>query len=291
MPKQAKPQKASETPEGSQTVGGRIVAPNALVQVSGNPEHTGHVVTVQEAPLGITLPETMTQDDYALLGRRMGEALQGASWKVGDYANFGSVQFGIKDYGQIAEFTGLDQVYLRQCASVAERVSLEFRQLASLERFRIMLPHRTKVVVDGKASQLEPVAELVARFDGWTQAEIRAGEKNKPKELSAGSTGAAAGSPTPDAGGTDEGKSGTSAQTGTEDAAATAGGTGKAERVVTSTEIHRMLGDLHNAVQAMPQTRLAMFAVIEEKLPRLPQTIAILKILRDQVRTEINKPA
>ncbi len=290
MPKQAKPEKASVPPEGTRSVAGKTIAPNATVVEVGNPAATSQIVTVQEFGFSLALPQTISKDDYATLGKRMGAALQGASWKIGDYANFGKATFGFREYDVIAEYTGLDQVYLRTCASVVERVPAEFRELASLERFRLMLPHRAKLVKEGKAtSELEAIPELVGRFDGWTQAEIRAGKKAEVKQLSAADTGTAGRNETADdAGGDAAGKS--TAQSGSEEGAASAGATGaKTEKVVTASAIHQMLGDLHDAVQAMSADRLTIFSAIEQKLPRLPQTLALLKILRDQVRTELNK--
>jgi hypothetical protein len=288
MSKQAKPEKASVPPEGTRSVAGKTIAPNATVIEVGSPAATSQIVTVQEYGFSLALPQTISKDDYATLGKRMGAALQGASWKVGDYANFGKATFGFREYDVIAEYTGLDQVYLRTCASVAERVPAEFRELASLERFRLMLPHRAKLVKEGKAtSELEPIPELVGRFNGWTQAEIRAGKKAEIKQLSAADTGTAGRNETADdAGGGD----GAGKSTGSDDGAGTTGGTGtKAEKVVTASEIHRMLGEVHDAVQAMSADRLAIFSAIEQKVPRLPQTLALLRILRDQVRTELNK--
>jgi hypothetical protein len=286
MPKQAKPETASVPPEGTRSVAGKTIAPNATVVEVGSPAATSQIVTIQEFGFSLALPQTISKDDYATLGKRMGAALQGASWKIGDYANFGKATFGFREYDVIAEYTGLDQVYLRTCASVAERVPAEFRELASLERFRLMLPHRAKLVKEGKAtSEFEAIPELVGRFDGWTQAEIRAGKKAEVKQLS--DTGTAGQNETADDAG---GGNGAGKSTGSDEGAGTTGGTGtKADKVVTASEIHRMLGEVHDAVQAMSADRLAIFSAIEQKVPRLPQTLSLLRILRDQVRTELNK--
>jgi hypothetical protein len=90
-------------------------------------------------PAELMLPPDMTEDDFLAYGERIGHAMAFAAWRVGDFCNFGFANFKYKDYSVLAKVTGLDEVYLRTCASVAARVEPALRNRVSLERARLML--------------------------------------------------------------------------------------------------------------------------------------------------------
>jgi hypothetical protein len=271
-----KPQpKASAPAEGAQVI------------EHGNPEQTSQQVAVIEAPMALTFPETMTEAEYFDFGRRMGEALQGASWRVGDYANFGKAKFGIKDYTRLADETGLDEVYIRQCSSVAERVPAEHRALASLERFRVLLPKREKVMRDGKTAGQEEIPVLIGRFADWTARELRAGKKDEPKQLSAADTGSPATAGGEDAANAEAGQK--PAESAPADAALKAATADKIEGEMTATAVFECARKLQIGIELLTPDRLALLAVMEQKFPVLKPLGAMVKLLVEQIRTELNK--
>ncbi len=255
----------------------------------GHPEQTSNVVSVIEAPMALTFPETMTEAEYFDFGRRMGDALQGASWRVGDYANFGKAKFGIKDYTRLADETGLDEVYIRQCSSIAERVPAEHRALASLERFRVLLPKREKIVRDGKTAGQEEIPVLIARFADWTARELRAGKKDEPKQLSAADTGSAASSPSVDDANAEAGQKSTPEST-PADAALKAATADKIEGEMTATALYECARKLQIGIELLTPDRLAMLSVMEQKFAVLKPLGAMVKLLVEQIRTELAKP-
>jgi hypothetical protein len=264
-------------------------AEGAQVMEHGHPEQTSNVVSVIEAPMALTFPETMTEAEYFDFGRRMGDALQGASWRVGDYANFGKAKFGIKDYTRLADETGLDEVYIRQCSSIAERVPAEHRALASLERFRVLLPKREKIVRDGKTAGQEEIPVLIARFADWTARELRAGKKDEPKQLSAADTGSAASSPSVDDANAEAGQKSTPEST-PADAALKAATADKIEGEMTATALYECARKLQIGIELLTPDRLAMLSVMEQKFAVLKPLGAMVKLLVEQIRTELAKP-
>jgi hypothetical protein len=291
MPKNNKGNKASAPAEGARTVEGKNLPETTTVIEAGNPDPTpANQVAVIEAPMALTFPETMTEVEYFAFGRKMGEALQGASWRVGDYANFGKAKFGIKDYTRLADETGLDEVYIRQCSSIAERVSADYRALASLERFRLLLPKREKIVKDGKTAGMEEIPALVERYADWTAREIRAGAKDKPKELgdaSAADTGSA-GRDNEAAANAEAGQA-QSVESEPGDAALKAATAVKVDGEMTATAIYEMARKLQIGIEILSADRLATLAVMEQKFAVIKPLSALTRILVTQIHTELNK--
>lgn len=279
--------KGPEAAEASLTVEGKTTT--GVVQEHGKPERTGQLVTVQSSEFSLSFPDTMTEPQFEEYCQKFGAALQGAAWRVGDVANFGKAKYGYKDYEKICDLTGLSEIYVRQCSSLAERVAPEIRHLASLERFRLMLP-KNKVLVpateDGKPATTKTLtpAELVAHFADWTAADLRRGHKEIPKQLAIGESASA---------------SSTSTQSATGgDSASSAADTGKADKTaepvknkgeMTATAIYDACRALQIGVELLTPDRLATLAVMEQKLPLIKPLSAMLKLLSDQIRTELNK--
>jgi hypothetical protein len=281
--------KASAPAEGARTVEGKNLSADSQVTEHGQPEATpSNQIAVVEASMALTFPETMTEPEYFAYGRRMGDALQGASWRVGDYANFGKAKFGIKDYTRLADETGLDEVYIRQCSSIAERVPAEHRALASLERFRVLLPKREKIVRDGKTAGQEEIPVLIARFADWTARELRAGKKDEPKQLSAADTGSPATAGTEDAVNAEAGQK-TTKESAPADAALKAATADKIEGEMTATALYECARKLQIGIELLTPDRLAMLSVMEQKFAVLKPLGAMVKLLVEQVRTELNK--
>jgi hypothetical protein len=290
MSKQKPQPKASAPAEGARTVEGKNLPQNSTVSIAGNPDPTpSNQIAVVESPMALTFPDTMTEVEYFAFGRSMGDALQGASWRVGDYANFGKAKFGIKDYTRLADETGLDEVYIRQCSSVADRVPAEHRQLATLERFRLLLPKREKIVKDGKTAEMEAIPALITRYSDWSAREIRAGAKDKKPELSAGDTGSAATSPDVDAGNAEIAAAGATAESTPADAALKAATANKVDGEMTATAVFETARKLQIGVEVLSSDRLATLAVMEQKFPVIRPLSAMLKLLSEQIRTELHK--
>ncbi len=289
MPKNNTGNKASAPAEGARTVEGKNLPETTTVIEAGNPDPTpANQVAVIEAPMALTFPETITEVEYFAFGRKMGEALQGASWRVGDYANFGKAKFGIKDYTRLADETGLDEVYIRQCSSIADRVSADYRALASLERFRLLLPKREKIVKDGKPAGMEEIPALVERYADWTAREIRAGHKDKPIRLndtSAADTGSA--------GRDDEAaanaEAGHSVESEPGDAALKAATAIKVDGEMTATAIYEIARKLQIGIELLSTDRLATLAVMEQKFAVIKPLSALTRILVTQIHTELHK--
>jgi hypothetical protein len=288
MSKHKTPPKASATAEGARTVEGRQLPENPQVVEAGTPDAGENSLAITEAVMSLAFPEAMTEADYFAYGRKMGDALQGASWKVGDYANFGKAKFGIKDYTRLADETGLDEVYIRQCASIAERVPAEHRSLASLERFRLLLPKREKTVKDGKTAVVEEIPALVGRHLDWTARELRTGKKDTPKELTAADTGSAAGSPTVDAANAEAGSK-SQVESDPADAALKAATAEKPKGEMTATAIYETARTLQIGIELLSKERLAVVAIMEQKFAVIKPLAALCRILSDQIRTELQK--
>jgi hypothetical protein len=284
--------KAPEAAEASTTVGGQVLSGAAPVE-HGNPSATPHnteLAVVQETDTSLIVPKDMKEAEYLAIGTRIGQSIRGAAWKIGDFVNIGKAMFGYKEYDKLSEVLELDQVYLRQCSSVAERVPAEHRHFASVERFRLMLARREKIVIEGKPPTPEPIPVMVARFNGWTQAQIRTGEF-APPALSAGSTGVAAGSPTPDepagAG------AGVPVESTAADAALQAATAPKTadKGSMTATAIYEMARTLQIGIELLTPDRLATLSVMEQKFAVVKPLGAMCRLLSEQIRTELNKDA
>lgn len=288
------------------TVLGKHLAGNAPKDAGHIPEgSTGAIVTYTETEFSLVFPEELSEAQFLTVAKKIGEAASGLGWRVGDLANFGKEKFSYKDYEKLAEITGFAEVYLRTCSSIAVRVPYQFRNLASMERFRLILamPNENLALPadapKDAVAHVETLPEKIKRLQDWTAAELRNKQRSNPKTLGDGTTSGVPSATQPQTGTTQEGTSDapnadageTAPQSDSQPPTGGAPSSQKPEPVVTATRIHTMLGEIHDAVQAMGVDRLSLFAVIEEKSPRLPQTIALLKLLRDQVRTELNKPS
>jgi hypothetical protein len=115
-------------------------------------------------PYSLDMPENMPEKDYLSFGAVIGKAMEFASWRIGDWVNYGQKQYGYKDYEKIAAVSGLAEQYLRACSSVASRVPTEFRNFYSLEKFRLMLSRR---------NESEKIEHLAKRLGGKTMTQLR----------------------------------------------------------------------------------------------------------------------
>ncbi len=93
-------------------------------------------------PLLLELPDNMAEADFLATGVNIGRAFEFASWRLGDWANYGLKQYGYKDYSRLAGVTGLGEDYLRTCSSVAARVPATFRAMFSLEKAKLALARK-----------------------------------------------------------------------------------------------------------------------------------------------------
>jgi len=123
-------------------------------------------------PAVLSLPDNMPEKDYLDFGVKIGRVMEFASWRIGDYVNYGKKQYGYKDYKKIADATGLAEGYLRTCASIADRVAGTYRHLYSMEKFRLLIAHR---------DENETMEKLVARLGDKSNVQLR--------EMTAGKTG------------------------------------------------------------------------------------------------------
>lgn len=77
-------------------------------------------------PLELTLPENLSMEDWAAIGRQLTRSDQVLKWWLGDWA-----AFGLRKYGQLKEFAlanGLDYGSLRNAAWVSSNVALSRRR-------------------------------------------------------------------------------------------------------------------------------------------------------------------
>jgi hypothetical protein len=146
------------------------VAPEAISpQVSEitkeKAQEAGNALVIYgENPLELVLPDTLPEADFLAFGVNIGRAMEFASWRIGDWVNFGLVKFGYKDYEKLAGVTGLSEQYLKACSSVAGRVPPALRGVASLERARLMLSRK---------GETESVEHLFKRLGGKTTDQLR----------------------------------------------------------------------------------------------------------------------
>jgi hypothetical protein len=156
-----------------------------------------------------------------------------------------------------------------------------------LERFRVLLPKREKIVRDGKTAGQEEIPVLIARFADWTARELRAGKKDEPKQLSAADTGSAANSPSADDANAEAGQK--PSESAPADAALKAATADKIEGEMTATALYECARKLQIGIELLTPDRLAMLSVMEQKFAVLKPLGAMVKILVDQIRTELNK--
>lgn len=127
-------------------------------------EAEGTLTIYGNDPYSLTMPENMPESDYLGFGSKIGKAMAFASWRIGDWVNYGKKQYGYKDYEKIAAVSGLANQYLRACSSVAGRVPAEMRSLYSLEKFRLML---------SRQDEGEKIEHLVKRLGNKTSEQLR----------------------------------------------------------------------------------------------------------------------
>lgn len=158
MARKAKPKTAPSAPEAPDTQQLELMKQKAV--------GAGEALTIYGAnPTELVMPDTMAEEDYLAFGVNIGRAMEFASWRIGDYVNFGKAKYGYKDYTKIAGVTGLSEEYLRQCASVSGRVAPHLRGVTTQERARLMLQ---------RINKNETVDHLFKRLANKTTKEIRA---------------------------------------------------------------------------------------------------------------------
>ena len=314
MPKKQNKKTAQRAPEAvhSRSVGGETIPPNAAVHEHGNPESSS-IVQYVEADYSLTLPDELTEIGYIEIGRKIGAAMEGASWRIGDWANFGKAKFGYKDYEKLQEITGLSEVYLRTCSSIAERVDAAFRPLASMERFRLMLPMRDTIIIPeaeqvkgGGTKRAEPIPAMIERLKDWNQTELR--HKTKTPTLAAGNAGrrpevaeakkaAEVAADAMKKAATDP----TNAEAARVAAEATQKAADAAKKVAETTpapepkaaplagKVYQHARELAEEIELLTPERIALLATMEKQNPVFKPLAGMLKILRDQLWLEMDK--
>jgi hypothetical protein len=168
MSKKEKTEKGSTTPE---------VVHEHMKQES---EEAASALTIYGGnPYALTMPDNLPEADYLAFGTRIGKAMQFVGWKIGDFVNYGVTTYGYKDYEKLASVTGLDETYLRTCSSVANRIPLQHRGDASMEKFRLML---------GRMNEKETVPHLVKRLGKKTVSQLRDMAKSGEGSRTGGAT-------------------------------------------------------------------------------------------------------
>jgi hypothetical protein len=84
------------------------------------------VAGAQFRPLNLTLPESLSFEQWAEVGRNLCRSDQVMKWWIGDWA-----AFGLRKYGQLKEFAeinGINYQSLRDMAWVSEKVELSRRR-------------------------------------------------------------------------------------------------------------------------------------------------------------------
>jgi hypothetical protein len=282
----------SAAPAAAETVsvGGKTIATGAVVE-HGSPEATPHnteIVTIQETTHALVIPKGTSVEAWTAIGHRIGEAMEGASWRIGDWLNFGLNVLGFKDYENAVEATKLSEQYLRVCSSVSQRVAPELRHSGSIERFRLLLAMPVENVVipedqrKGSASRAETLAEKITRFEGWTMGELRAKTKRQalpptppPADPATGNDHTAASEA---AANTEAGQSGST--TG-DTAPPTTPPAGRPS--MTAEGIYNMAKVLTIGLEELTPERITLLATFEEKEGRLKPLAALLKIAIQQV--------
>jgi hypothetical protein len=285
-------QSATEQPKtaaqpSTTTVDGKVIA-TGEVQEHGNPDPTPsgalEIVEVHQTEYAISLPKSMTQSAWMEIGHRIGAAMLGASWKVGDWVNFGIAVYGQKDYDALAQATGLSEQYLRNCSSVAARVEPALRTAGSVERFRLLLamPSENQAIPEGEqkgsATRAETLGEKVARLSEWTMGELRAKQRKTNPALT---------EPPPP---TDTEKTNDADTRGSSDAQKTDTSTSKPDAdqtpsrpAMTAEGIYNMAKALTVGIEEMTPDRLNILATFEKKESRLKPLHALLQIAIEQV--------
>jgi hypothetical protein len=271
------------------TVGGKTIA-TGEVHITGNPDATPaqapEIVTIQQTAFAISIPKETSLDAWLEIGHRIGEAMKGASWKIGDWCNFGIAVYGHKDYDAGSQATGLSEQYLRACSSIAQRVAPELREHGSIERFRLLLamPSENKAIPEderkGSAERAETLAEKVERLADWTMAELRNKQRRQALPPAPPAT-------TP---GKDEPTGATVAADATADApsGSTTGvtapvGSTDGRPSMTAEGIHTMAKALTAGLEELTPERLTLLATFEAKEGRLKPLAAMLKIAIEQI--------
>lgn len=80
----------------------------------------------EATPLVLKLPEDLSLDSWAAIGRELCRSEQMMKWWIGDWANF-----GFRKYGQLKEFAeanGINYQTLRDLAWVSEKVEMSRRR-------------------------------------------------------------------------------------------------------------------------------------------------------------------
>lgn len=170
MPRKAKQKTVPVAPEAPAQEVGEMTKEKAT-------DASQSLIIYGDNPLELVLPDQLPEADYLAYGVNIGRAMEFASWRIGDWVNFGMTKFGYKDYTKLAGVTGLAEGYLRTCSSVAGRVLPTLRGVASLERARLMLQAK---------NEKESVDHAFKRLGSKTTEQLRnltrgAGTPRKPQ--------------------------------------------------------------------------------------------------------------
>jgi hypothetical protein len=278
----------AQPPAETRTTQGKTIA-TGEVHEHGNPEETPHsteIVTLQQTEYAISIPKQTSIEAWLEIGRRIGEAMKGASWKIGDWCNFGVAEFGHKDYDAATQATGLSEQYLRACSSVASRVVPELRGGGSIERFRLVLAMPSENVLipveeqKGSTSRAETLKEKIERLKDWTMAELRNKQKRQALPPAPSVPQAVDGKP-PESGNEQPQSDDEPKPDGETPPPPTAGD--NAPPTMKAEGIYNMCGAILNGLEAITPDRLVILATFEEKEARLKPLAAYLKLILDQI--------
>jgi hypothetical protein len=291
---------ASTVPEQPQTVAqntaitvlGKKLTGNDPVE-HGQPESSAsQIVTYTETDYSLVFPNDITEEQFLAVAKKLGHAAAGLGWQIGDIANFGKGKFGYKDYTKLAEVTGFAEVYLRTCSSLSERVAAEFRQLASMERFRLLLPRRETILPpensENTVKRNESIPQLVARLESWTATDLREGAKHSPKAAPVVTMTQNVTTPAvPDVAQSTETDVDAKGMTSSPTSTVLSIKSGKP--FMTANAIHDCAKTLQRGIEELTPDRLTVLAELEKRESVLKPLSMMLKILRDRIGTALNK--
>ncbi len=291
-PEQAKAPAQPSTQAETVTVGGKTIA-TGIVHETGQPDATPHnteIVTIQETTHALVIPKGTSIEAWTEIGHRIGEAMEGASWRIGDWLNFGITVLGFKDYDSAVEATKLSEQYLRVCSSVAQRVSPELRHFGSIERFRLLLamPPENVVIPEadrkGAATRAETLAEKIVRLESWTMGELRNKKQRQALPPSGEAIQADGAASTPPATNVTNAPDSEKSGTGTPPE-----GTHTARQSMTAEGIYNMAKALTIGLEELTDDRVVLLASFEKAESRLKPLRALLKLAIERVGAELNE--
>lgn len=125
---------------------------------------------VKQTPVGLELPETLTEDQWQDVGRELGRDARASAFRIGDWLLHAEVVYDKGDkaegrYVQAEELTGLGRRTLRNYASVCRRVPMSRRRDA------LTFGHHDAIAsLDGDEQERLLTA---AETGDWTLAKLR----------------------------------------------------------------------------------------------------------------------